>query len=135
MKRTREAAGPRVEARSDSRTRGASMKISTVETFIVPPRWLFVKVSTDEGLAGWGEATLEGRAETAQAAVHELDDYLVGRDPLHIEDHWQTMTKMTFYRCGPVLSTAVAAIDQALWDIAGKCYDVPVHQLLGGPVR
>jgi galactonate dehydratase len=111
------------------------MKISTVETFIVPPRWLFVKVSTDEGLAGWGEATLEGRAETAQAAVHELDDYLVGRDPLHIEDHWQTMTKMTFYRSGPVLSTAVAAIDQALWDIAGKCYDIPVHQLLGGPVR
>jgi len=112
-----------------------TMKITAVETFLVAPRWLFVKVATDEGLSGWGEATLEGRSRTAQTAVHELEDYLVGTDPLRIEDHWQVMTKMTFYRGGPVLSTAVAAVDQALWDIAGKCYGVPVHQLLGGPVR
>lgn len=111
------------------------MRINRLETFLVPPRWLFVKVSTDDGVSGWGEATLEGRSHTAQAAVHELEDYLIGKDPLRIEDHWQVMSKSSFYRGGAVLSTAVAGIDQALWDIAGKVYGAPVHQLLGGPVR
>jgi len=111
------------------------MKVTLIETFPVGPRWLFVKISTDEGISGWGEATLEGRSDTARSAVHEFDDYLVGKDPLRIEDHWQVMSKMTFYRGGAVLATAVAAIDQALWDIAGKRYGVPVYQLLGGPVR
>lgn len=111
------------------------MKITQVETFSVAPRWLFVKVSTDEGVAGWGEATLEGHGYTAEAAVHELEELLVGTDPLRIEDHYQVLSKAGFYRGGPVLSTAVAGIDQALWDIAGKTYGVPVHQLLGGPVR
>ncbi len=111
------------------------MRVTRIETFLVPPRWLFAKVSTDEGITGWGEATLEGRSHTDQAAVHELEDVLVGRDPLRIEDHWQVMSKSGFYRGGPVLCSAVAGLDQALWDIAGKAYGVPVHQLLGGPVR
>jgi galactonate dehydratase len=111
------------------------MRITAVETFLVPPRWLFVKVSTDDGPSGWGEATLEGRSSTVEAAVHELEDLLMGRDPLRIEDSWQVMSKSGFYRGGPVLSSAVAGLDQALWDIAGKAYGAPVHQLLGGPVR
>jgi galactonate dehydratase len=111
------------------------MRITEIETFQVPPRWLFVKVSTDDGVDGWGEATLEGRSEVAAAAVHALADLLVGADPLRIEDLWQVMTKSGFYRGGPAQSSAVAGIDQALWDIAGKHRDAPVHELLGGPVR
>lgn len=111
------------------------MKITGLETFLVPPRWLFLRVDTDEGLVGWGEPIVEGRARTVQAAVGELAAYLIGEDPLRIEDHWQVLTKGGFYRGGPVLSSAVAGIDQALWDIAGKAYGVPVHRLLGGPVR
>ena len=111
------------------------MKIDRVETFRVAPRWLFVKVSTDDGVAGWGEPVVEGRAGTVQAAVDELSDYLIGSDPLRIEDTWQVLTKSGFYRGGPVLSSAVAGIDQALWDIAGHVHGVPVHSLLGGPVR
>ncbi|PSL08485.1 galactonate dehydratase [Haloactinopolyspora alba] len=111
------------------------MKIVDVETFAVAPRWLFCRISTDEGLVGWGEPIVEGRADTVRAAVHELADYLIGQDPLRIEDHWQVLTKGGFYRGGPILSSAVAGIDQALWDIAGHHYGAPVHALLGGHVR
>jgi len=111
------------------------MKMTLIESFVVAPRWLFVKVSTDEGLSGWGEGSLEGRVHTAAASVSEWSDYLIGKDPLRIEDHWQVMTKSTFYRGGAVLATAVAAIDQALWDIAGKYRGLPVYDLLGGLVR
>ncbi|MYV51158.1 galactonate dehydratase [Streptomyces sp. SID3212] len=111
------------------------MKIVRVETFLVPPRWLFCRVETDEGVVGWGEPVVEGRAEVVRAAVDVLAEYLVGQDPLRIEDHWQVLSKAGFYRGGPVLSSAVAGIDQALWDIAGKTYGAPVHALLGGPVR
>ncbi|PWS44605.1 galactonate dehydratase [Streptomyces sp. FT05W] len=111
------------------------MKISRIETFAVPPRWLLCRVETDDGVVGWGEPVVEGRAATVRTAVHELSELLVGQDPLRIEDHWQTMTKGLFYRGGPVLSSAVSGLDQALWDIAGKVYGAPVHQLLGGPVR
>lgn len=111
------------------------MKITRVETFAVPPRWLLCRIETDDGVVGWGEPVVEGRAATVRTAVHELSELLVGKDPLRIEDHWQTMTKGSFYRGGPVLSSAVAGLDQALWDIAGKVYGAPVHQLLGGPVR
>ncbi|HEY2674403.1 MAG TPA: galactonate dehydratase [Rugosimonospora sp.] len=111
------------------------MKITAMETFLVPPRWLFLRIQTDEGIVGWGEPVVEGRADTVRAAVAELSDYLIGQDPLRIEDHWQVLTKGGFYRGGPVLSSAVAGIDQALWDIAGKAYGQPVHALLGGPVR
>lgn len=111
------------------------MKIRRLRTYLVPPRWLFLRIDTDEGLVGWGEPVVEGRAHTVATAVGELADYLVGRDPLLIEDHWQALTKGGFYRGGPVLSSAVAGIDQALWDIAGKALEAPVHALLGGPVR
>jgi galactonate dehydratase len=111
------------------------VKITSVETFLVPPRWLFCRIGTDEGVVGWGEPVVEGRAETVRAAVDELSELLMGADPHRIEDHWQTLTKGGFYRGGPVLSSAVAGIDQALWDILGKSLGAPVHQLLGGPVR
>jgi len=111
------------------------LKITSVETFLVPPRWLFCRIGTDEGVVGWGEPVVEGRAETVRAAVHELSELLIGTDPLRIEDHWQVLTKGGFYRGGPVLSSAVAGIDQALWDIAGQVRGAPVHELLGGPVR
>jgi galactonate dehydratase len=111
------------------------VKITDISTFLVPPRWLFLRIQTNEGITGWGEPVVEGRAETVRAAVAELSDLLIGEDPLRIEDHWQVLTRGGFYRGGPVLSSAVAGIDQALWDIAGKTYGAPVHQLLGGPVR
>ena len=111
------------------------MKITRIETFLVPPRWLFVRLETDTGIVGWGEATCEGRSETVRTAVDQLSELLLGEDPLRIEDHWQVLTKGSFYRGGPILASAVAGLDQALWDIAGKHFDAPVHQLLGGPVR
>ncbi|GAA4721313.1 galactonate dehydratase [Phytohabitans rumicis] len=111
------------------------MKIVKVETFLVPPRWLFLRMETDEGIVGWGEPIVEGRAETVAAAVGELAEQLLGADAAPIEDHWQILAKGGFYRGGPVLSSALAGIDQALWDIKGKALGVPVHELLGGPVR
>jgi galactonate dehydratase len=111
------------------------MKITKLTTFMVPPRWLFLRIDTDEGLSGWGEPVVEGRAQTVAAAVEELSDYLIGKDPRHIEDHWNVMYRGGFYRGGPILMSAIAGIDQALWDIKGKDLDVPVHALLGGPVR
>jgi galactonate dehydratase len=111
------------------------VKITSLTTYLVAPRWCFLKIETDEGITGWGEPVIEGRAHTVAAAVDELSDYLIGRDPLRIEDHWQVLTKGGFYRGGPILSSAVAGIDQALWDITGKALGVPVWQLLGGSVR
>lgn len=111
------------------------MKIAKIETFMVPPRWLFCRIETDTGVVGWGEPIVEGRAHTVRAAVHELEHILIGQDPLCIEDLWQTMTKGTFYRGGPILSSAISGIDQALWDIAGKVRNAPIYSLLGGPVR
>jgi galactonate dehydratase len=110
-------------------------KIVKIETFMVPPRWLFVRIETASGIVGWGEATCEGRSETVRTAVDQLSEILLGQDALRIEDHWQVMTKGSFYRGGPILSSAVSGLDQALWDIAGKHFNAPVHQLLGGPVR
>ncbi|GLQ88009.1 galactonate dehydratase [Dyella flagellata] len=111
------------------------MKITRLTTFLVPPRWLFVRIDTDAGISGWGEPVVEGRAHTVAAAVEELSDYLIGKDPRHIEDHWNVMYRGGFYRGGPILMSAIAGIDQALWDIKGKHLGVPVHALLGGPVR
>ncbi|MCK3769858.1 galactonate dehydratase [Microbacterium aerolatum] len=109
--------------------------ITRVESFPVAPRWLFVRIETDDGLVGWGEASLEGYADVVRAAVDQFSAYLVGRDPGPIEDHWQVLTKSQFYRGGAVLASAVSGIDQALWDLKGKRLGVPVHDLLGGPVR
>jgi galactonate dehydratase len=111
------------------------MRITRVETFLVPPRWLFCRIETDDGVVGWGEPVVEGRAELVRAAVGVFAEYLIGADPLRITDHWQVLSRGGFYRDGPVLSSAVAGIDQALWDIAGKTYGAPVHGLLGGAVR
>lgn len=114
---------------------GDSGTIARIETFMVRPRWLFVRIETDTGVVGWGEPIVEGRASSVAAVVDELSEYLIGQDSGSIEHHWQVLTKAGFYRGGPVLSSAVAGIDQALWDIAGKACGLPVHRLLGGPVR
>jgi galactonate dehydratase len=111
------------------------VKIARIETFLVPPRWLFVRIETDDGIVGWGEPVVEGQAEIVRAAVEQHAEYLIGRDATRIEDHWQVLTRGGFYRGGAVASSAVAGIDQALWDIAGKAHGVPVHDLLGGAVR
>jgi len=111
------------------------MKIKGFRLFQVPPRWLFLKIETDEGITGWGEPLIEGRAATVKTAVEELMEYLVGKDPLNIEDHWNVMYRGGFYRGGPILMSAIAGIDQALWDIKGKYHNAPVHQLMGGKAR
>lgn len=111
------------------------MKISNYELFLVPPRWLFLKIETDEGITGWGEPVIEGKAATVKTAVEELMEYLTGKTPMNIEDHWNVMYRSGFYRGGPILMSAIAGIDQALWDIKGKFYNAPVHQLMGGKVR
>jgi galactonate dehydratase len=111
------------------------VKIVSLELFKVPPRWLFLKVSTDEGVAGWGEPVVEGRAETVRTAVEELSEYLIGRDPSRIEDHFQVLYRGSFYRGGPVLTSALSGIEQALWDIKGRTLGVPIYELLGGVAR
>jgi galactonate dehydratase len=111
------------------------LKITDIKTFLVPPRWLFLKIETDEGVSGWGEAILEGRARTVAAAVEELAEYLIGLDPSPIEDHWTVLYRGGFYRGGGIHMSALAGIDQALWDIKGKALGVSISKLLGGPVR
>ncbi|MES2126169.1 MAG: galactonate dehydratase [Pseudomonadota bacterium] len=111
------------------------MHITKLTTYRVPPRWMLLKIETDEGVVGWGEPVIEGRARTVEAAVHEFAPYLVGQDPARINDLWQVMYRAGFYRGGPILMSAIAGIDQALWDIKGKVLGVPVYQLLGGLVR
>lgn len=111
------------------------MKITKITTYRLPPRWMFLKIETDEGVVGWGEPVIEGRARTVEAAVHELGDYLIGQDPSRINDLWQVMYRAGFYRGGPILMSAIAGIDQALWDIKGKVLNAPVWQLMGGLVR
>lgn len=111
------------------------MKIRSLELFKVPPRWLFLKVTTDDGLIGWGKPVVEGRADTVRAAVEELSDYLIGKEAGNIEDLWQVLYRGGFYRGGPILTSAISGIEQALWDIKGKRLGVPVYELIGGKVR
>jgi len=111
------------------------MKITNFRLYSVKPRWLFLAIDTDEGITGWGEPVIEGRAHSVAAAVEELSSYLIGKDPSRINDHWQTMYRGGFYRGGPILMSAIAGIDQALWDIKGKVLGQPVYELLGGLVR
>jgi galactonate dehydratase len=111
------------------------LKVTRLETFLVQPRWLFLKVHTNAGIVGLGEPVVEGRAETVQTAVKEIAPYLIGKDPRQVTHHWQAIYRHAFYRGGPVLTSALSGIDMALWDIKGKALGVPVYDLLGGPTR
>lgn len=111
------------------------MKITKINSFLVRPRWCMVEVVTDAGVSGWGEAVIEGKAATVQACVFEVEEYLIGKDPSKIEDIWNLLYRAAFYRGGPILMSAIAGIDQALWDIKGKVLGVPVYELLGGACR
>ena len=112
------------------------IKITRVETFFVKPRWLFLKIYTDAGIVGLGEATLEGRSRTVATAVTELARYLAGKDPRNVVTHWQAMYRAPGpYRGGPILASAISGVDQALWDICGKALGMPIWQLMGGPTR
>jgi len=111
------------------------MKITRIETFFVKPRWVFLKMATDAGIVGWGEPSLEGWSRTVAAAVEDMGRYLIGQDPRLIGKHWQVLYGGGFYRGGPVLCSALAGLDQAMWDILGQSLGVPVHALLGGAVR
>jgi galactonate dehydratase len=111
------------------------MKIGRIETFFVPPRWLFVRVESEDGAVGWGEASLEGHAEAVDGAFESLRDRFVGHDPRRIEDIWQVAYRGGFYRGGPVLMSALAGLEQALWDLKGKVVGLPAWEMLGGRVR
>jgi galactonate dehydratase len=117
------------------------IKVTGVKTFGVT--WeensdrpcVFVKLETDQGVVGWGEATLEGKAGAVMQTVDDLQRFYVGQDPMRVEHIWQSMYIHAFYRAGPILGSAIAGIDQALWDIRGKVLGQPVYRLLGGPVE
>lgn len=109
--------------------------LSRIETFAVPPRWLFLRIECDDGTVGWGEASLEGHAEAVAGACAFLVDRFIGHDPNRIEDIWQIAYRSGFYRGGPVLMSALSGLDQALWDLKGRRLGVPVWELLGGAVR
>ncbi|MGH9697816.1 MAG: galactonate dehydratase, partial [Bryobacteraceae bacterium] len=112
-----------------------NLKVTKLETFLVNPRWLFLKIHTNAGITGLGEPITEGRALTCAEAVKEIEPYLVGKDPRPVGKHWQAIYRHAFYRGGPILTSALSGIDQALWDIKGKALGVPVYELLGGPMR
>lgn len=111
------------------------MRISELEAFVVNDRRLLLKVSTDKGLVGWGEPTLENWAVPVAAVVQQMGEYLVGKDPRRITHHWQVLTRGGFYRGGPVFGSAVAGVDQALWDLTARSFNAPVYELLGGATR
>ena len=110
-------------------------KITKLETYLVKPRWMFLEIHTDAGFVGLGEPITEGRALTCQTAIKEIEPYLIGKDPRAVVHHWQAIYRHAFYRGGPILTSALSGIDQALWDIKGKALGVPVYELLGGPTR
>jgi galactonate dehydratase len=114
---------------------GDPLKITKVETFLVKPRWLFLKIHTNAGITGLGEPITEGRALTCAQAVKEVEPYLIGKDPRPVAHHWQAIYRHAFYRGGPILTSVLSGIDMALWDIKGKALGVPVYELLGGPTR
>ena len=111
------------------------MKITNLNLYLVRPRWCFLEMETDEGITGGGEPVLEGHCDAVKACVEEMKPYLIGHDPSRIEDIWSTIYRAGFYRGGGVLMSAIAGIDQALWDIKGKVFQAPVYQLMGGPCR
>jgi galactonate dehydratase len=117
----------------------SKVRITNVKTFgvsLTPTSdrpYVFVKLETNAGVVGWGEATLEGKAGAAMACVNDFRDFLIGSDPVQVEHHWQSMYVHSFYRAGPVMGSAISGIDQALWDLRGKILGMPVYKLLGGP--
>lgn len=112
------------------------MQVENYELFEVRPKWVFLKIETSSGAVGWGEPTLARQSSSLQAAVTDMmEQYIIGEDPADIEDHWQKMYRNGFYRGGPVLMSALAGIDQALWDLKGKQFGAPVYELLGGKAR
>ena len=111
------------------------IKITKLETFKVKPRFLFLKVHTDQGIVGLGEPLTEGRADTCATAIKEMEAYLLGKDARRVMHHWQAIYRHSFYRGGPILTSALSGLEQALWDIKGKALGVPVYELLGGPTR
>ena len=95
--------------------------------------YVFVKLETNQGVVGWGEATLEGKASAAMACVNDLRDFIIGSDPMQSEHLYQLMYIGSFYRGGPVLGSAISGIDQAIWDIRGKVLGMPVYELSAAP--
>jgi galactonate dehydratase len=110
------------------------LKITKLETFIHRNSWVFVKISTDAGIVGWGEM-LKDKSKACAAEAQEMASYLMGKDPRPITHHWQAIYRHGFYRGGPILTAVLSGIDMALWDIKGKALGLPVHELLGGPTR
>ena len=111
------------------------MKIVKLELIKVKPRWMFLKMYTDEGIVGLGEPILEGHANAVEAVVKEFEKYLIGKDPMQIEHHVQALYRGGFYRGGPLMLSAISGIEQAMWDIKGKFYNCPVYEMLGGKCR
>ena len=111
------------------------MRIGRIETFHVPPRWLFVRIESEDGAVGWGEASLEGYAEAVDGVFTAYRDRFIGHDPFAIEDIWQIAYRGGFYRGGPVLMSALSGLDQALWDLKGRALGLPAWELMGGKVR
>jgi len=115
-----------------------SIRVTKVNTFIIGGawrNWVVVKIETDEGVYGIGEATLEGKAKSVEAAVGELTRYLVGKDVSNIEKHFQEMYRRAYYAGGAVLNSAISGVETALWDIKGKVLGVPIYDLIGGKTR
>lgn len=111
------------------------MKVTDVKAFVVDcfrTNWVFVKIYTDEGITGVGEGTLEYKEKAFLGALEHIKEYLVGQDPRDIEKHWHHIYRDAYWRGGPVLMSALSAVECALWDILGKSLNVPVYQLLGG---
>jgi len=129
------AAAPAAAAPSPAISPQDKLRVTKLETFLVKPRWLFLKMHTDAGLIGLGEPILEGRAETCAQAVAEIEPYLKGKDPRRVMHHWQAIYRHAFYRGGPLLTSALSGVEQAMWDITGQALGVPVYQLFGGPTR
>jgi len=127
--------GAKDEPRRPRSSARGRLRITRLETLLVKPRWLFLKIHTEAGITGLGEPIVEGRARTCAEAVAEIAPYLVGKDPRQVVHHWQAIYRHAFYRGGPILTSALSGIEQALWDIKGQALGVPVYELLGGPTR
>jgi galactonate dehydratase len=110
------------------------MKVTSLQIYKVKPRWIFIKINTDQGISGWGELISGTRTETVATGAMEIGDYLIGKDPTQIEDIWQVLYR-SFFRGGPINMTILSGIEMALWDIKGKYYNMPVYEFLGGKAR